>query len=119
MTPSPRWGVLGLLVLGVAGCVVVAARLEHGPPPVVVSPPRAVDIPPGHYPPPGHCRLWYPGRAPGQQPPPVRCDQLRVQSGAFILYQGAAWDSDYDWKTHARRHPGSVPPIIIELTTRR
>jgi hypothetical protein len=29
--------------------------------------------PRGHAPPPGECRLWYPGRPPGHQPPPFRC----------------------------------------------
>ena len=33
-------------------------------------PPR---IPQGHMPPPGECRVWYPGVPPGQQPPPGRC----------------------------------------------
>ena len=32
-----------------------------------------VDIPPGHLPPPGKCRMWYPNQPPGQQPPPYRC----------------------------------------------
>jgi hypothetical protein len=26
-------------------------------------------IPKGHLPPPGHCRIWYPNRPAGQQPP--------------------------------------------------
>jgi hypothetical protein len=30
-------------------------------------------IPPGHLPPPGECRTWYPGVPPGHQPPPHRC----------------------------------------------
>ncbi len=29
-------------------------------------------IPPGHLPPPGEFRLWYPDRPPGHQPPPQR-----------------------------------------------
>jgi hypothetical protein len=29
--------------------------------------------PHGHRPPPGECRIWYPDRPPGQQPPPFRC----------------------------------------------
>ena len=29
-------------------------------------------VPPGHLPPPGHARVWYLGRPPGQQPPPYR-----------------------------------------------
>ena len=42
-----------------------------------------LDIPKGHYPPPGECRVWYPGRPPGQQPPPGNCD--RVPPGAWLI----------------------------------
>jgi hypothetical protein len=44
-----------------------------------------LDIPPGHYPPPGECRVWFPGRPPGQQPPPARCDALDVPPGAWVF----------------------------------
>ncbi|MFN7144909.1 MAG: hypothetical protein ACK4YP_14125 [Myxococcota bacterium] len=30
-------------------------------------------IPNGHLPPPGSCRVWFPGEPPGHQPPPTRC----------------------------------------------
>lgn len=40
-----------------------------------------VRIPPGHYPPPGYCRAWFPGRPPGQQPMPTPCD-VPVPEGA-------------------------------------
>lgn len=45
-------------------------------------------IPPGHYPPPGSCRIWFPNRPPGQQPPPGDCDQLdrRVPAEAYLVY---------------------------------
>lgn len=52
-----------------------------------VAVPR-VRVPPGHLPPPGLCRLWYPGRPPGHQPPPAPCGQLfRLyrQPGVVIL----------------------------------
>lgn len=47
-----------------------------------------VQIPPGHMPPPGSCRVWFPDRPPGQQPPPGRCEALRYQvpPGAFLVY---------------------------------
>ncbi|MGH9198676.1 MAG: hypothetical protein ACRD1T_23475, partial [Acidimicrobiia bacterium] len=46
-----------------------------------------LSIPPGHYPPPGECRIWYPDRPPGHQPPPGNCYQLRTQVpfGAWLI----------------------------------
>jgi hypothetical protein len=51
------------------------------------SPESAADIPPGHMPPPGECRIWYPNLPPGQQPPPGNCEQLRnqVPAGAKLI----------------------------------
>lgn len=44
-------------------------------------------IPPGHMPPPGKCRIWYPNTPPGRHPPPQDCDKLkgRVPSGAWLI----------------------------------
>lgn len=44
-------------------------------------------IPPGHLPPPGQCRIWYPGTPPGHQPPPGSCRKLRhhVPEGAWLV----------------------------------
>lgn len=74
-------------------------------------------MPPGHYPPEGQCRIWYPGEPPGQQPPAAPCDALAEQefdSGAFILYGGVAWDGDYDWEAVEMEHPGAVPrPVLL------
>lgn len=44
-------------------------------------------IPPGHYPPPGQCRIWRPGVPPGQQEPPGDCDDLerRVPANAALV----------------------------------
>jgi len=46
-----------------------------------------LDIPKGHYPPPGECRIWYPDRPAGQQPPPGDCGRLirRVPPGAWLI----------------------------------
>jgi len=45
-------------------------------------------IPPGHYPPPGSCRIWFPNRSPGQQSPPGDCSVLdkRVPAEAYLVY---------------------------------
>jgi hypothetical protein len=44
-------------------------------------------IPRGHRPPLGQCRIWFPGRAPGKQPPPGDCRQLRqrLPAGAWLV----------------------------------
>jgi hypothetical protein len=43
-----------------------------------------LNIPKGHYPPPGECRIWYPDRPAGQQPPPVQCGRP-VPPGAWLI----------------------------------
>lgn len=43
----------------------------------------SLSIPPGHYPPPGECRIWYPDRPPGHQPPPGNC--RNVPPGAWLI----------------------------------
>ncbi|KQV12576.1 hypothetical protein ASC74_29715 [Pseudomonas sp. Root329] len=46
-----------------------------------------VQIPRGHWPPPGKCRIWFPDRPPGHQPAPGKCKKLRhrVPSGAYLV----------------------------------
>jgi hypothetical protein len=44
-----------------------------------------VHVPPGHRPPPGTCRVWFPDRPPGHQPRPGSCN-VRVPRGAFLVY---------------------------------
>ncbi|PNB74195.1 hypothetical protein C1X64_10750 [Pseudomonas sp. GW456-E7] len=55
-----------------------------------IGPGRAyaeVEIPRGHMPPPGKCRIWFPDRPPGHQPKPGKCKKLRyrVPSGAYLV----------------------------------
>ncbi|PZX00683.1 tetratricopeptide repeat protein [Pseudomonas sp. 478] len=47
-----------------------------------------VEIPRGHWPPPGKCRIWFPDRPPGHQPKPGKCKKLRyrVPSGAYLVH---------------------------------
>lgn len=74
--------VAALMCSAVAGCAVYGdVPYRH--------PALHVDIPPGHMPPPGECRIWFPDRPPGQQPAPGNCHELQYQvpPGA-ILVQG-------------------------------
>ena len=80
---------LGVVALAgvLSGCsVAVAARV---PSYSVVEGAPEVRIPPGHMPPPGSCRPWYPGAPPGHQPPPGDCDELlhSAPADAWVLYR--------------------------------
>ena len=67
-------------------------------------------IPPGHYPPPGECRIWYPSRPPGHQPPPMKCDRARaeVPPGAWIIRHPAADREHVQVVVYDDRRPGSI-----------
>lgn len=138
-----RRSIVGLAVLGLMGCSTGRYPVVIGPrqPDVVVVGDdgrdypdrrgrgrgnrdddyrgyRSLRVPPGHYPPRGACRVWYEGRPPGRQPRATRCDNLygRVPYGAFILYNGSAWDTDYDWVRYERRYRDSVPRVILRIS---
>jgi hypothetical protein len=66
-------------------CAVEGGVYDRGSP--RQYPNENIDIPPGHMPPPGECRIWYPDRPPGQQPPPGPCHELRdqVPAGAILV----------------------------------
>lgn len=55
------------------------------------------EIPPGHLPPPGECRVWYDNRPAGQQSPPTSCDNARAvvaRAGGRVIYGDAARKKD-------------------------
>lgn len=65
---------------------------------VPTSPATAKDdhhfhVPPGHMPPPGSCRIWFPGRPPGHQPAPGSCRVLsrQVPAGAYLIANDRRW----------------------------
>jgi hypothetical protein len=70
---------LGLLLCG--GCV------AYGYDGYEPYPQHGYDVPAGHLPPPGECRIWYPDRPAGQQPPPGSCRRLewQVPPGAVLI----------------------------------
>lgn len=74
-------------VLSLSGCTVYGGP-AYGPAPDPY-PAQGYEVPAGHLPPPGECRIWFPDRPAGQQPPPGNCHDLerRVPPGA-VLIQG-------------------------------
>lgn len=69
-----------------------------------------LDIPKGHYPPPGECRLWYPDRPPGQQLPPFRCDGA-VPPGAWLIEHPRDVPNQVHVKVYERSRPGVIRAI--------
>lgn len=72
-----------LLAAAVTGCVTVEPHERRRD----REPAYAPNVPKGHMPPPGSCRVWHPGRPPGHQPPPGPCDRLQyeVPPGAYLI----------------------------------
>ena len=70
-------------------------------------------IPKGHYPPPGACRIWYPGRPPGQQPPPGNCALLkkRVPAGAWLIRHPEDTPDHVQVVVYEDRRPGTILAI--------
>jgi hypothetical protein len=56
------------------------------------------DVPPGHRPPPGLCRIWLNGVPPGQQPEPTDCaTAVRERpAGARVIFGDRSYDRDDD-----------------------
>jgi hypothetical protein len=67
-------------------------------------------IPPGHYPPPGECRIWFPDRPPGHQPPPGNCHRLaeHVPPGAWLIRHPEDDQDHVHVSVYDDRRPGSV-----------
>lgn len=101
--------ILGFAVVSLAGCGGGMIRTDSPPPRPAPTPHGSqVRIPPGHMPPPGKCRYWYPDRPPGHQPAIGDCAQLarRVPHGAILVDGGPA----------AVQTPGaSVKPASLQV----
>ena len=79
-------------------------------------------IPPGHLPPPGRCRIWFPGRPPGHQPPPGRCSTLadEVPRGAWLLYRPSHDHKHVEVSVYHAERPRLVVSVrLYEASTGR
>lgn len=72
-------------------------------------------IPEGHLPPPGECRVWYPGKPPGQQPPPGKCDRVshRIPAGAWLMRRPMEDHKHVNVHVYDERSPGIVATIGV------
>jgi hypothetical protein len=79
-----QMGKIGTLLLSL---LVGTIAYADEPPAVPADAWRPVEIPQGHLPPPGECRIWFLERPAGHQPPPERCEHLRgsVPPGAVLV----------------------------------
>jgi hypothetical protein len=100
---AARLIVLGTLTWAATGCVSTTPAGSRSEPVVVQDHrvdrgPRGhaaqrrgppLGIPPGQLPPPGQCRVWFPGRPPGRQPRPSGCREAMAQAsaGSWVLYR--------------------------------
>lgn len=81
-----------LIALAIAACArrVVVVDTPRDPEPARGQNTRiTLDVPPGHIPPPGQCRVWIPGRPAGRQARARSCDGIEREApaGAMILYR--------------------------------
>ena len=107
--------ILGFAVASLAGCGGGGMIRTDAPPPrpAPASQQSKIHIPPGHLPPPGKCRHWYPGRPPGQQPAIGECADLarRVPQGAILVDGGAApKPAVVPTSLEVKVPPGHMPP---------
>lgn len=69
-----------------------------------------LDIPRGHYPPPGECRIWYPDRPAGHQPPPVKCGSS-VPASAWLIHHPHDLPNSVHVKVYEPQRPGVIRAV--------
>ncbi|MBZ0267964.1 hypothetical protein K8I85_07400 [bacterium] len=79
----------------------------------VKGPVASLGVPPGHFPPPGQCRIWMPGVAAGKQAKCVPCTSIDggIPLGAWVLYRPSREKNVVRVTTYDRRSPESVMSV--------
>jgi hypothetical protein len=101
-----------LVILFVKGCAPIIVMGPSYP----QEQPRehySINIPKGHLPPPGHCRIWYPNKPAGHQPPPQRCPipLNQIPLGAYVVSRVDGDSKRCMVKVYHEQRPGVVVDI--------
>jgi hypothetical protein len=100
-----EYGTMKIVKTAALGAFVVAAVLVSGTTVMAKDDRHEFRVPRGHMPPPGMCRVWYPGTPPGRQPKPGDCRTLsrHVPRGAWLIGHDRRW-SDTELRDRRFRH---------------
>jgi hypothetical protein len=111
---------VALFALLLGACTSATLEYRRAPRKARTTSHSSLGIPPGHLPPPGSCRIWYPGTPPGHQPPPGDCAALArdVPAGAWLLHRPSNEPQHVDVSVYDPKRPRVVVEIrIFEAST--
>ena len=104
--------VAAVAILAATACRPISTSPAPEPEPVRRSPSTAaaVDIPPGHLPQPGMCRVWVPGTPPGHQAKPRSCSGIErsAPAGSWIVERPGRDKKVVHIRVVDERRPGVV-----------
>lgn len=104
----------GLVALAACSGTTTIHHSSPAPAPEAVEVVR-LDIPPGHLPPPGKCRIWIPGNPPGHQPKARRCAGIEADApaGSWIVYRPSKDRRVVHVRLIDERRPGVIVRIRV------
>jgi hypothetical protein len=107
---------LALAILAATGCSSFSSSQPSQPAPAVRHGPSTaatLGIPPGHLPPAGLCRVWFPGEPPGHQPRARSCARIErtAPAGSWIIYR----PSEDRKVVHVRVVDERRPGVVVHL----
>jgi hypothetical protein len=110
---------LVLIALFATATSVIAAYADSARPGAGTShaaeAPQSLGIPAGHLPPPGECRLWFPGKPAGHQPAPGKCEKILpdAPAGSWVLYRPASDSKEVHVRVVHSKRRGVVWRIYV------